>query len=65
MILVQIKKVRSLQVESTVPEGGVYGLQEDSRIIGLIYTAKMNKNKRLNSVPNVALKHCLVDQSGS
>uniref|UniRef100_A0A3Q3XBP1 Tudor domain-containing protein n=1 Tax=Mola mola TaxID=94237 RepID=A0A3Q3XBP1_MOLML len=32
-------------VESTVPEGGVYSLQEDSRIIGLIYTAKMNKNK--------------------
>ncbi|KAM7380101.1 hypothetical protein PAMP_003418 [Pampus punctatissimus] len=33
-------------VESNLPEGGVYGLQEDSRIIGLIYTAKMNKMKR-------------------
>uniref|UniRef100_A0A665V3T4 Ring finger protein 17 n=1 Tax=Echeneis naucrates TaxID=173247 RepID=A0A665V3T4_ECHNA len=28
-----------------LPEGGVYSLQEDSRIIGLIYTAKMNKKK--------------------
>lgn len=61
MILVWIKKVCSPQVESTVPEGGVYGLQEDSRIIGLIYTAKINKNKRSNSVVNVDLKHSLVD----
>lgn len=36
----------SLQVVSTLPEGQVYGLQEDSRIIGLIYTTKMNKMKR-------------------
>ncbi|XP_040005066.1 RING finger protein 17 isoform X2 [Xiphias gladius] len=35
------------EVESTLPEGGVYHLQEDSRIIGLIYTAKMNKMKSL------------------
>ncbi|XP_029980184.1 RING finger protein 17 [Sphaeramia orbicularis] len=35
------------EVESTLPEGGVYGLQEDSRIIGLIYTTKMNKLKSL------------------
>ncbi|XP_035531967.1 RING finger protein 17 isoform X2 [Morone saxatilis] len=35
------------EVELTVPEGGVYELQEDSRIIGLIYTAKMNKIKSL------------------
>ncbi|XP_067460458.1 RING finger protein 17 isoform X1 [Thunnus thynnus] len=34
------------EVESSLPEGGVCGLQEDSRIIGLIYTAKMNKMKR-------------------
>uniref|UniRef100_A0A673AY03 Ring finger protein 17 n=1 Tax=Sphaeramia orbicularis TaxID=375764 RepID=A0A673AY03_9TELE len=34
------------ECESTLPEGGVYGLQEDSRIIGLIYTTKMNKLKR-------------------
>ncbi|KAK6309769.1 hypothetical protein J4Q44_G00196500 [Coregonus suidteri] len=34
------------KVESTLPEGGVEGLQVDSRIIGLIYTAKMNKMKR-------------------
>ncbi|XP_075334657.1 RING finger protein 17 [Odontesthes bonariensis] len=34
-------------VESTLPEEGVYGLQEESRIIGLIYTAKMNKSKSL------------------
>nr|XP_046259663.1 RING finger protein 17 isoform X1 [Scatophagus argus] len=37
------------EVESTVPKGGVYALQEDSRIIGLIYTAKMNKMKSLRS----------------
>uniref|UniRef100_A0A3B4Y300 Ring finger protein 17 n=1 Tax=Seriola lalandi dorsalis TaxID=1841481 RepID=A0A3B4Y300_SERLL len=36
-----------LQVKSTLPEGGVYCLQEDSRIIGLIYTSKMNKMKSL------------------
>ncbi|XP_040913538.1 RING finger protein 17 [Toxotes jaculatrix] len=34
------------EVESTLPEGGVYNLQKDSRIIDLIYTAKMNKMKR-------------------
>uniref|UniRef100_A0A3P8VEF9 Ring finger protein 17 n=1 Tax=Cynoglossus semilaevis TaxID=244447 RepID=A0A3P8VEF9_CYNSE len=28
-----------------LPEGGVFCLQEDSRIMGLIYTAKMNKTK--------------------
>uniref|UniRef100_I3KFC2 Ring finger protein 17 n=1 Tax=Oreochromis niloticus TaxID=8128 RepID=I3KFC2_ORENI len=33
------------EVETTLPEGRVYGLQEDSRIIGLIYTTKMNKMK--------------------
>ncbi|XP_068428378.1 RING finger protein 17 isoform X2 [Clinocottus analis] len=33
------------EVESTLPEGGVFGLQEDSRIIGLIYTSKMNKKR--------------------
>nr|XP_019956334.1 PREDICTED: RING finger protein 17 [Paralichthys olivaceus] len=35
------------EVDSTLPEGGVYYLPEDSRIIGLIYTAKMNKMKSL------------------
>uniref|UniRef100_A0A3P8U2J1 Ring finger protein 17 n=1 Tax=Amphiprion percula TaxID=161767 RepID=A0A3P8U2J1_AMPPE len=34
-----------MQVESTLPKEGVDGLQEDPRIIGLIYTAKMNKIK--------------------
>ncbi|TMS06764.1 RING finger protein 17 [Larimichthys crocea] len=34
------------EVEFTVPEGGVYGLQEESRIIGLMYTAKMNQIRR-------------------
>ncbi|XP_029315287.1 RING finger protein 17 [Cottoperca gobio] len=34
------------EVDSTLPEGGVFGLQEDSRIIGLIYTSKMNNVKR-------------------
>ncbi|XP_073330079.1 RING finger protein 17 isoform X2 [Pagrus major] len=37
------------EVESTVPKGGVYGLREDSRIIGLTYTAKMNKMKSLRT----------------
>ncbi|KAM3608198.1 uncharacterized protein V6R79_020824 [Siganus canaliculatus] len=35
------------EVELTVPEGGVYEFQEDTRIIGLIYTAKINKMKSL------------------
>ncbi|XP_024864846.1 RING finger protein 17 isoform X2 [Kryptolebias marmoratus] len=35
------------EVESTLPETGVYGLQEESRIIGLIYSAKMNKMRSL------------------
>ncbi|XP_026150502.1 RING finger protein 17 [Mastacembelus armatus] len=39
-------KCPECEVELTLPEGGVYGLQEDSRIIGLIYTAKVNKMKR-------------------
>ncbi|XP_040057950.2 RING finger protein 17 isoform X1 [Gasterosteus aculeatus] len=34
------------EVESTLPEGGVFALPEDNRIIGLIYTSKMNKMKR-------------------
>ncbi|XP_021162995.2 RING finger protein 17 [Fundulus heteroclitus] len=34
------------EIGSTLPEGGVYGLQEESRIIGLIYTAKMNQMRR-------------------
>ncbi|XP_062420866.1 RING finger protein 17 [Pungitius pungitius] len=34
------------EVESALPEGGVFALQEDSRIIGLIYTSKVNKMKR-------------------
>ncbi|XP_070770407.1 RING finger protein 17 [Enoplosus armatus] len=52
------------EVESTLPEGGVYGLQEDSRIIGLVYTAKMNrikssmcdrsKNRRRNTLPTTS-----------
>ncbi|XP_056144863.1 RING finger protein 17 [Lampris incognitus] len=33
------------KVESTLSEGGVYGLQEDSRIIGLIYMAKMKRDE--------------------
>ncbi|KAL0963607.1 hypothetical protein UPYG_G00308540 [Umbra pygmaea] len=34
------------KVESMLPEGGVEGLEVDSRIIGLIYTAKINKMKK-------------------
>lgn len=34
------------QVESSLPEEGVLGLQEDARIIGLIYTAKINKMRK-------------------
>ncbi|XP_026232525.1 RING finger protein 17 isoform X2 [Anabas testudineus] len=40
-------KCPNCEVESTLPEGGVDGLHEDSRIIGLIYTAKINKIKSL------------------
>ncbi|XP_031169903.1 RING finger protein 17 [Sander lucioperca] len=40
------------EVESNLPEGGVFGLQEDSRIIGLIYTSKMNKMKRYEMLKN-------------
>lgn len=46
VLVMLMKKAHSLQVELAIPDGGVYGLQEDSRIIGLIYTAKMNKMKR-------------------
>eukprot|EP00064_Thunnus_orientalis_P004775 superscaffoldBa00000447_g4787 len=45
IFLLKLKSVIT-KVESSLPEGGVCGLQEDSRIIGLIYTAKMNKMKR-------------------
>ncbi|XP_010767083.1 RING finger protein 17-like, partial [Notothenia coriiceps] len=34
------------KVDSTLPEGGVFGLQEDSGIIGLIYTSKINRKSR-------------------
>ncbi|KAM8854806.1 RING finger protein 17 [Spinachia spinachia] len=40
------------EVESTLPEGGVFALQEDCRIIGLIYTSKMNKMKRFDGSSN-------------
>ncbi|XP_034549440.1 RING finger protein 17 isoform X2 [Notolabrus celidotus] len=40
-------KCPECEVESTLPEGGVNALQEDSRIIGLIYTAKINKMKSI------------------
>ncbi|XP_023806629.1 RING finger protein 17 isoform X2 [Oryzias latipes] len=34
------------QEESTLPAGGVFGLQEESSIIGVIYTAKINESYR-------------------
>ncbi|KAJ3592521.1 hypothetical protein NHX12_007648 [Muraenolepis orangiensis] len=34
------------QVKSSLPEGGVSGLQEDGRIIGLIYIASINQMRR-------------------
>ncbi|KAK1902766.1 RING finger protein 17, partial [Dissostichus eleginoides] len=37
------------KVDSTLPEGGVFGLQEDSRIIGLIYTSKINRKSSKSS----------------
>ncbi|XP_034430715.1 RING finger protein 17 isoform X2 [Hippoglossus hippoglossus] len=40
-------KCPECEVESPLPEGGVCYLPEDSRIIGLIYTAKMNKMRSL------------------
>ncbi|KAK2840140.1 hypothetical protein Q5P01_013880 [Channa striata] len=42
-----IIKCPECEVESTLPEAGVDGLQEDSRIVGLLYTAKMRKIKSL------------------
>ncbi|XP_074550284.1 RING finger protein 17 [Halichoeres trimaculatus] len=43
------------EVESILPEGGVHALQEDSRIIGLIYTAQVNKQKNLRT--EKSMKH--------
>ncbi|XP_019736348.1 RING finger protein 17 [Hippocampus comes] len=45
-------KCPECEVESSLPEDGVLGLQEDARIIGLIYAAKMNKKRRLNKSNN-------------
>ncbi|XP_014900531.1 RING finger protein 17 isoform X1 [Poecilia latipinna] len=43
---------------ATLPEGGVNGLQEESRIIGLIYTAEMNQIKSLRcNGPKVCQKN--------
>uniref|UniRef100_A0A3P8VK16 Ring finger protein 17 n=1 Tax=Cynoglossus semilaevis TaxID=244447 RepID=A0A3P8VK16_CYNSE len=44
-------------VETNLPEGGVFCLQEDSRIMGLIYTAKMNKTKREKAHLMAEIKH--------
>ncbi|XP_072300260.1 RING finger protein 17 [Eucyclogobius newberryi] len=41
------------QVESQLPEAGVDGLSEDCRIIGLLYTAKMNKRPHRSSRPRI------------
>uniref|UniRef100_A0A3Q3FIY2 Ring finger protein 17 n=1 Tax=Labrus bergylta TaxID=56723 RepID=A0A3Q3FIY2_9LABR len=46
----------TFQVESNLPEGGVNAMPEDSRIIGLIYTAKMNKLKRLLKMCNLIIQ---------
>ena len=35
-----------LQKESDLPVEGVAGLEVDPRVVGLIYTSKMNKKKR-------------------
>ncbi|KAM9803355.1 RING finger protein 17 isoform 2-T2 [Syngnathus typhle] len=40
------------EVDSVLPQDGVFGLQEDSRIIGLVYTTRMNKMKRLDKSNN-------------
>ncbi|XP_062258691.1 RING finger protein 17 [Platichthys flesus] len=40
-------KCPECEVKSPLPEGGVLHLPEDSRIVGLIYTAKMNKMRSL------------------
>ncbi|XP_030198971.1 RING finger protein 17 isoform X1 [Gadus morhua] len=49
-------------VESSLPEGGVYGLEVESRIIGLVYTVRMKKIKSertvLGSGSNRAARHC-------
>ncbi|XP_077392521.1 RING finger protein 17 [Festucalex cinctus] len=41
-----VVKCPECEVESVLPEEGLFGLPEDNRIIGLIYTTKMNKKKR-------------------
>uniref|UniRef100_A0A3Q2Z490 Tudor domain-containing protein n=1 Tax=Hippocampus comes TaxID=109280 RepID=A0A3Q2Z490_HIPCM len=51
------------QVESSLPEDGVLGLQEDARIIGLIYAAKMNK-KRRSVQPYLCMSCSLEDFNG-
>ncbi|KAM9347789.1 LOW QUALITY PROTEIN: RING finger protein 17 [Symphorus nematophorus] len=50
------------EVESAIPEGGVGELQEDSRIIGLLYTAKMNKSKR-NAPADIEKIEKMVDKA--
>ncbi|XP_055086710.1 RING finger protein 17 [Periophthalmus magnuspinnatus] len=40
------------EVESMLPEAGVDGLTEDCRIIGLLYTTKMNKKRPHRSSPS-------------
>ncbi|KAI4806017.1 hypothetical protein KUCAC02_010609 [Chaenocephalus aceratus] len=42
-------KCPECKVDSTLPEGGVFGLKEDSGIIGLIYTSKLNRKSRRSS----------------
>ncbi|XP_049584527.1 RING finger protein 17 isoform X2 [Syngnathus scovelli] len=40
------------EVDSVLPQDGVFGLQEDSRIIGIVYTTRINKMKRLDKSNN-------------
>ena len=41
-----MKRPHSVQVESDLPEQGVGGMEVDCRVVGLIYTARINKKKR-------------------
>ncbi|XP_061648173.1 RING finger protein 17 isoform X1 [Phyllopteryx taeniolatus] len=54
------------EVESILPEEGVFGLQEDNRIIGLIYTASMNRMRRSDkSNSRRRIKAVSFDMNGS
>ncbi|XP_061660297.1 LOW QUALITY PROTEIN: RING finger protein 17 [Syngnathoides biaculeatus] len=53
------------KVKSIRPEEGVFGLQEEDRIIGLIYTGKMNRMRRSKSRSHRRITAKSFDTSGN